>query len=132
MGVWARKDKHYDVDEPQELGKLSQALAGSGPFVLRYESAVFKLRFEEAPYRGGVRLDAALTGVWRVVDMADSDGVPGLHATRDHTSFKASRILFADPDLQDKMDALRRRGRSDLVRELLERAEKAIRPTGAD
>jgi hypothetical protein len=132
MGVWVRKGKLYDVGEPQELGKLSQAMAGRGPYVLRFESAVFKLKFEEAPYRGGLRLDAALTGVWRVVDMADSDGVPGLHATRSDLSFKASRILVADADLQDKMDALRREGRRGLVKELLERAEKAIKPALAD
>jgi hypothetical protein len=128
MSVWSRKGKDYDVGEPQELRKLTQTLVGSGPFVLRHEAAVFKLRFEEAPYRGGVRVDAALTGVWRVVDMADSDGVPGLHATRNDVTIKASRILVADQDLQGKMDTLRRQGRRDLVAELLERAEKALKP----
>jgi hypothetical protein len=128
MGVWVRKGKHYDVSEPQELAKLSQTMAGRGPFVLRFEAAVFRLKFEEAPYRNGLRLDATLSGVWRVVDMADSDGVPGLHATRNDLSFKASRILVADPDLQDKMDALRREGRRGVVLELLERVERAMRP----
>jgi len=128
MGVWSRKGKYYDVGEPQDLLKLTQAMAGSGPFVLRHEAAVFKLKFEESTYRGGVRVDAALTGVWRVVDMADSDGVPGLHATRNDVSLRASRILVTDPDLQGKMDALRRQGRGDLVGELLGRAEKALRP----
>ncbi len=132
MGVWARKGKHYDVGEPQELGKLSQAMAGRGPFVLRFEGAVFKLKFEEASYRNGLRLDAALTGAWRVVDMADSDGIPGLHATRNDLSFKASRILVADAELQDKMDALRREGCRSLLKELLERAEKAVKPAVAD
>lgn len=132
MGVWLRKGKHYDVGEPQELGKLSQAMAGRGPFVLRFEGAVFKLKFDEAPYRHGVRLDATLSGVWRVVDMADSDGVPGLHATHNDVSFKASRILIADDDLQDKMDALRREGCRGLVKELLERAERAVKPPVAE
>ena len=131
MGIWVRKGKRYEVGEPEGLRELTAVLPGLGPFVLRYETAVFKLRFEEAPYRGGVRIDAALTGVWHVVDMADSDGVPGLHATRNDRSFKASRILIADRDLQDKMDALRKQGRRELVKELLERAEKAIQPAAA-
>jgi hypothetical protein len=128
MGVWERKGKHYDVGEPAELSKLSQTMTGRGSFVLRFAGAVFKLKFDESPYHNGLRLDAALVGVWRVVDMADSDGVPGLHATRNDLSFKASRILVADADLQDRMDALHREGRRSLVAELLEKAEKAVRP----
>jgi len=128
MGVWERKGKHYDVGEPAELSKLSQTMTGRGSFVLRFAGAVFKLKFDESPYHNGLRLDAALIGVWCVVDMADSDGVPGLHAVHSDLSFKASRILVADADLQDKMDALRRAGRRSLVAELLEKAEKAVRP----
>lgn len=131
MGTWVRKGKRYDVADPEGLRELTRALVGTGPFVLRHESAVLKLKFKEAPYQGGVRLDAALTGVWHIVDTADSDGVPGLHAKHYDASFEASRALVADRDLQDKMDALRKQGRSDLVKELLERAEKAIRPTDA-
>ena len=132
MGLWVRKGKHYDASQPQELAKLNQAMAGRGPFVLRFEGAVFRLKFDEAPYRNGLRLDAALSGVWRIVDMADSDGIPGLHATRNDLTFKASRILVADADLQDKMDALRREGRSSVVQELLERAERSVKPPVAD
>lgn len=132
MGIWLRKGKRYNVGDPEGLRELTAALLGLGSFVLRYESAVFKLRFEESPYRGGLRIDAALTGVWRVVDMADSDGIPGLHATRNDGSFKASRVLVADPDLQDKMGALRKQARGDLVAELLERAERAITPPATD
>ena len=131
MGTWVRKGKRYDVADPEGLRELTRAPLAKAPLSCATRALSSGSGSKRRPTRA---VCVSMRRSARVAHRGHGrfrrcSGFPRAHYD---ASFKASRVLVADRDLQDKMDALRKQGRSDLVKELLERAEKAIKPATAD